>query len=165
MKVLVFGDSLVYGLEKGLKGFHVESYPGHLARDMHEQLNVCLKDNYDVVVLCLGINDLGHGLLPQDVVQSLLELHTMIRKHKSKIVAVLLHSDYNFFNEMYSEASEDDVLFCGFFYDLKQKDLQSDGIHLSVKGTKHMQHYLQQFLNEEVDGSQLEHGTKESGSK
>lgn len=150
-KVLAFGDSLFLGLQfknNSRFQYHVESYPGHLACEMHEKLNISMKeDNYDVVILCLGINDLGHGKLPQEVVTSLKSLHDLI---PAKIVAMHLHSEYNVFNEMYGDQTGDDVYFCSFFYDLEKGDLAKDEIHLSKQGTQHLSVYLQELIETEL---------------
>ncbi len=149
-KILVFGDSLFEGLtfEDSLEFiYHVESYPGFQASEMEAYLKLSLKeDHYDVVILCFGINDLGHGKLPQEVVDSLLKQHLLIR---TKIVAMHLHSDFDVFNYLHGNQSADNVQFCGFFYDLEEGDLLEDNFHLSVQGRQHLSDYLQDFIENE----------------
>ncbi len=151
-KILLFGDSLFSDLkmEDNLNyNYHVESYPGSLACEMEEKLEISIKeDDYDIVVLCLGINDLDHGKLPQEVVTSLKKLHGLI---KDKIVAMYLHSEYALFNEMYGNQSADDIHFCSFFYDLKEGDLSQDDIHLSKQGREHLSSYLQELIENELE--------------
>jgi lysophospholipase L1-like esterase len=150
MKVLVFGDSLVQNLdfEDSLEyEYHVESYHGFLARDLTELLTISLKEEkYDFVILCCGINDIGHGYSDNDVVSSLLLLHNVVRNYNSIVVAVYLHSEYNLFNELYSQKSLDDVCFCEFFYNLHQNDLEDDGFHLSLEGKEHFVDALQDCI-------------------
>lgn len=150
-KVLFFGDSLFSGLEFKNRNYHVESCPGKLASDIGEPLSILLEEDcYDIVVLCFGINDLGHGTLPQDVVDSLTKAHHLIRKHEAKIIAVYLHPRFNLFNEMYGDQSEEDVIFCEFFYTLTKDDLERDKIHLTKKGSEHLRKFLTSFLEDEI---------------
>ena len=139
-KILVFGDSLIQTLhfEDSFEFlYHVESYPGILACDSQEQLRISLNEEaYDIVVLCLGSNDLGHGKLPQEVVDSLLKLHLLIN---TKIIAMHLHSKFELFNSLYGNQSADKVEFCAFFYEF----------HLSEQGCQHLGEYLQDFIENE----------------
>ena len=145
-KILIFGDSLVEKLEFENSfefSYHVESYPGWLARDIKEMLEISLKeDYYDFIVLCFGINDLGHGLLPQEVVKSLILLHNLIHAAKIKIIAINL-LNHDLFNELYGQAADDSVEFSAFFYDLEMGDLLEDGLHLSEQGKLHFAESLQ----------------------
>ncbi len=153
-KVLIFGDSLVTGLEfeESLEfTYLVESYPGWLARDIEKMLEITLKeDEFTTVVLCFGINDLGHGYLPQEVVTSLLKLHEIIlNKYNVKnLIAVNLLNFY-LFNELYGEQSVDEVCFSSFFYDLEEGDLKTDKLHLSKKGRCHFAESLQTLIENE----------------
>ena len=155
-RVLVFGDSLLSSLQVYDDfhcSYHVESYPGLLARDAQELLMISLKEDvYDIVVLCLGTNDLGHGLLPQDVVDTMLNLHLLIRAvSPGKIVAVNLHTQFSAFNELLGEKSSDDVEFLSFFYELEPGDLGEDNFHLSKQGREHFAESMEDLVNEIID--------------
>ncbi len=152
-KVLIFGDSLVQGLtfENSFEfSYTTESYPGWLAKDINEMLEISIKeDMYDFIVLCFGINDLGHGLLPEDVVNSLISLHSKIwlRNPNTKIIAMNL-LNYHLFNDLYGQKADDSVDFCAFFYDLEKGDLLEDGLHLSKQGKLHFVESLQILIEE-----------------
>ena len=154
-KILCFGDSLFENLpmEDSLEfEYHIECFPVKLAKDMHADLNIALKESkYDVVVLCAGVNDLGHGLLPQDVVNSLLELHNICSQHQCDVIAVNLHSPmFELFNELYDEQSDANMQFCTFFYHAKVNDFDSDdNIHLSAEGKDH----FATCIHEIIEGS------------
>lgn len=81
ISVLVFGDSLLQcvPLEDNLDYvYHLQSYPGMLAKDAHKDLIAGLQETKcDVLVLCLGVNDLGHGQTRETVVDCLVELHKL----------------------------------------------------------------------------------------
>jgi lysophospholipase L1-like esterase len=155
-KVLVFGDSLVNGLEFSDSyeiGYHVESYPGLLARDAEALLQITLSESeYDVVALCLGTNDLGHGLLPQDVVNSVLHLHHIIRAKSSstQIIAMNLHSNFHLFNDLFGSQAAEEIEFLGFFYELEEGDLVSDQFHLSAQGRIHFAECIEECVEELV---------------
>ncbi len=146
-KVLIFGDSLVSNLkfEENLEySYHVESYPGYLARDLKDLLKISMsEDNYDVVVCCCGINDLGHGYLPEEVLNHVLSLHDIIRLKGSKIIGVYLHSTFAEFNQLCSDQFNEDVTISTFFYSLEDGDLLDDNIHLSTQGKENFANVLQ----------------------
>jgi lysophospholipase L1-like esterase len=147
-KVLIFGDSLVQGLEFEESfeySYHVESYPGYLARDLGELLNISVsEEKYDIVVCCCGINDLGHGYTPEEVLQSLLVLHKIIKSKNANIVGVYLHQPtFSLFNELCSDKFDDDVTISTFFYGLEKGDLQSDNFHLTKQGKENFANVLQ----------------------
>jgi len=153
-EVLLFGDSLfekVKPMDNFEYKYHVESYPGWLARDfttqykdVFEQTLQAYKPN--ILVLCLGTNDLGHGLLPSDVCKSLLELHKMAKNLKVKqIVAVYLRNQPDF-NILYSNLSADDIEFCEFFLQASEDSFQEDNLHLNTLGSTDFAIFLQEDI-------------------
>ncbi len=160
-KVLCFGDSILQhvAMEDSLEfEYHVESFPGKLAQDLHFDLTTALEEaKYDVVVLCAGVNDLGHGRLPQDVVDSLLELHKICTHHKCGIIAVYLHYPmFEHFNELYDEQSDANVRFCTFFYNAVVDDFEDDAFHLSAAGQDHFANCIHEMVEcpSDDDGTQ-----------
>ena len=147
-KVLIFGDSLVQGLdfESSFKyQYHVESYPGFLAKDLQDLLKISInEDTYDFVVICCGVNDLGHGYNAKEVVDSLLTLQCMV--NSSQVIGVYLHPCFNTFNEFYSEKSLDNICFCDFFYNLDSHDLDHDEFYLTLQGKQHFVESLQDCI-------------------
>ncbi len=152
VNILIFSDSLCYNLpisNTSKRQYHIESFPGRLVAEVIESekkkscesLSYFLKeDNYDVVVICFGINDLGHGLAMPSVIQNLLYLHQICRQHQIKrIIVMYLNAEYYMeFNQMYSLQSAEDIEFCEFFLNLKPGDLSNDGLHLSNKGKQRL---------------------------
>ncbi len=148
MKILIFSDSLCENLpivNTSTHQYHIESFPGRLVEEVirseiypdGSSLSACLnEDQYDVVVICFGINDLGHGLTPDSVIKNLLSLHAICRQHQiSQIIGLFLHAnDYEQFNEMYELQSGDDIEFCEFFLNVTPRDLAKDQFHLSQHG-------------------------------
>ena len=147
-KILIFCDSLCHRLPvKSTSQFqyHIESFPGRTVESViqSEQLKdtnslsfSLSEDNYDLVIICFGVNDLGHGSPISHVVENLLRLHQICRDFGiPKIVGMFLNPNHNQeFNQVYEVSSQHDIEFCEFFFDLKPGDLYSDGLHLNHTG-------------------------------
>ncbi len=160
-RILVYSDSLCEGIDLTVEDdlhvpgyqYHCESQPGLTVQAVIDSeypkyglipyggvttLSDCLSENqYDTVVLCLGVNDLGQGRQPSEVVEDLVRLHQLFRNRGVKnIIAMLLHDRYNEFNLQYIEtcAKWEDVSFCEFFVDSIDETLLVDGLHLNSEG-------------------------------
>lgn len=165
MKTLIYSDSLCEGIDCSVEDdlhvpeydYHCESQSGLTVQAVIDcespkyglipcggitTLSYCLSENqYETVVLCLGVNDLGQGRQCCEVVADLLRLHTICRnKGVKNIIAMLLPNQSNDFNQDYVDAcaKADDVSFCEFFMDSIDKSLLVDGLHLNEKGLKNL---------------------------
>lgn len=144
-------------LESSLEyNYITRSYPGYLARDFaSKDLELFLSDLKDykpsICVLCLGANDLGHGLLPDEVVLSLLALIEKVSN--IRVIAMYLHSKYEVFNDLYGEKAPDEVAFCPFLnVNINPKlHFQSDGYHLNEIGKQALADELQDMIESEDD--------------
>jgi hypothetical protein len=146
-QVLIFGDSLVDKLifEDSFEySYHVESYPGFLAKDMVELLTITLTETkWDYVVLCFGTNDLGHGFLPEETVNHLLQLHQLI---SCTLIVCYLH-EQDIFNELYAEKTRHDVFFLDFFLSTNEWDETN---HLTPLGKEEFVNAIQECIECDV---------------
>jgi lysophospholipase L1-like esterase len=165
-KILVFGDSMVSGLEVYLEDsftctYFVESFPGTLAKDFAtKDLDMFRwsveKYKPNVLVLCLGTNDLGHGLTPQE---TLAHMHFLVSESNllgvKKVVVCLLHSWQKMFNsllllEVMQKHNKDKLRMCDFLQSVHRKktdrNLCVDGLHLTPTGRAHFANSLQEIL-------------------
>jgi lysophospholipase L1-like esterase len=163
MKTLIYSDSLCEGIDCSVEDdlhvaeyqYHCESQAGLTVEAVMDceypkygliptqgitALSYCLSENqYDTVVLCLGVNDLGQGRQPNEVVADLLKLHRIcFDKGVKNIIAMLLPSKYIDFNSEYTEVDVDpvNVSFCEFFMDSVDESLLVDDLHLNQTGLK-----------------------------
>jgi len=77
--------------------FHNQGIPGELARMMPQRLNRLLKVNsYDIVIIMAGINDLGWGIEPSEIYDSLFRLWEVSTSRE--IATIACYHRLNFFN-------------------------------------------------------------------
>ena len=142
--ILVFGDSILQKVEfeSSLEFNYVcESYPGSLARDFATrdlyQFEASLKaEKPNILVLCLGTNDKGHGLLDQDIVDSLKTLQTFAQdKYKvEKVIVCMLHRDWDSLNDLIEATFENISTVCDAITTMTEAELEEDGFHLNSAG-------------------------------
>ncbi len=97
--ILIFGDSLVDGLQFNCN-FHIEKFPGITSEQLLRNdfdLNFYLdEDNYDVVIIIIGSNDLGHGVSNYDIINNIISLHQIAWNRNIKTIVVgLLDKKFN----------------------------------------------------------------------
>jgi lysophospholipase L1-like esterase len=177
--VLVFGDSLTSDLplyDDLLTKFHIETHCGKGIDDflMDDELEMGLgmilqEDVYDVVVICIGTNDLGHLQLDtqgltQDLqavfckfsdrfisllVSRLQQLHKIVHRSRSTAKIVCASLMHDGFNTVYRKAclQSPNIEFCYFLNeDINTNYLEDDGVHLSILGRKHFAQHIMKSI-------------------
>ena len=163
IKILLFGDSLMagYGLTKsenlatelGAKfdknGITVKifnaSVSGNTSNDGQARLDWSLGDNPDVVVLCLGANDMLRGIDPALTKNNLNTMIVKIKENGATVVFAGMRSpesmgeDYQSqFDRLYVDlAQQHDLIFMPFLLEdvaLEAKYLQRDFKHPNALG-------------------------------
>ena len=175
-KIALFGDSLMSGfgldeefhlstvLEKDLKekGFNVNvinaSVSGDTTNGGLNRLNWFIeKRNIDIVILCLGANDMLRGIKPNLVKQNLNSILEILRKNNVNVLlAGMLSQDTyekeykNNFDKIYPElAKKFKVSFLPFLLDgvaLNPEYNLQDGKHPNSKGVKIISKNLEKKL-------------------
>ena len=175
-KIALFGDSLMSGfgldeefhlstvLEKDLKekGFNVNvinaSVSGDTTNGGLNRLNWLIeKRNIDIVILCLGANDMLRGIKPNLVKQNLNSILEILRKNNVNVLlAGMLSQDTygkeykNNFDKIYPElAKKFKVSFLPFLLDgvaLNPEYNLQDGKHPNSKGVKIISKNLEKKL-------------------
>ena len=175
-KIALFGDSLMSGfgldeefhlstvLEKDLKekGFNVNvinaSVSGDTTNGGLNRLNWLIeKRNIDIVILCLGANDMLRGIKPNLVKQNLNSILEILRKNNVNVLlAGMLSQDTygkeykNNFDKIYPElAKKFKVSFLPFLLDgvaLNPDYNLQDGKHPNSKGIKIISKNLEKKL-------------------
>ncbi len=175
-RLLIYGDSLLMDV-KQIEGFivHNESTPGLTLVDAlaaeEKQIGISLflsEDDYDVLLICLGTNDLGQGEPAEQVVSSLTRLLETCQKYPSagekgptttsnanpsKRSMNIYYLDLPFADRKTNQALRRISLSrnppsCLAFPHLTKAWLQSDQIHLNNKGVRGMELFLAQQLIE-----------------
>ncbi len=176
LKVALFGDSLMSGfgldqdfhlstvLEKKLQkqGFEVKiinaSVSGDTTSGGLNRLNWLLDNReIDIVILCLGANDMLRGIKPSLIKQNLNKILELLRKRKIKILlaGMLSQETYgkkykNNFDEIYPElASEHKIAFIPFLLEgvaLNPEYNLDDGKHPNPKGVELISKNLEKEL-------------------
>ena len=163
-KILLFGDSLMSGyglepnqnlsqiLEKDLKssGYTIEvinkSIAGDTTLDGLNRIDIVLmENNYDLVIIGLGANDMLRGIKPENIKRN---LEKIIKKVKQKEINILLTGMVSSpsrglkykkeFDNIFKDLSDQyDLYYYPFLLKdvaLKPKYNQPDGIHPNFKG-------------------------------
>ena len=163
-KILLFGDSLMSGyglepnqnlsqiLEKDLRssGYTIEvinkSIAGDTTLDGLNRIDIVLKENnYDLVIIGLGANDMLRGIKPENIKRN---LEKIIKKVKQKEINILLTGMVSSpsrglkykkeFDNIFKDLSDQyDLYYYPFLLKdvaLKPKYNQPDGIHPNFKG-------------------------------
>ena len=175
-KIVLFGDSLMsgYGLEKKFhlssileknltnSGFDVNvinaSVSGDTTSGGLNRLNWLLeKREIDIVVLCLGANDMLRGIEPSIIKQNLDKILKILQKKKIKVLLAGMLSQEIFgveyknkFDSIYPElAKKFQISFLPFLLDgvaLKPELNLSDGKHPNSKGIYQISKNLEKKL-------------------
>lgn len=163
-KILLFGDSLMSGyglkpnqnlsqiLEQDLKlsGYTIKvinkSVAGDTTLDGLNRIDIALKENnYDLVIIGLGANDMLRNIKPQNTKRN---LEKIIKKLKQREISILLTGMVSSpsrglkykkeFDNIFKDLSDQyDLYYYPFLLKdvaLKPKYNQSDGIHPNFKG-------------------------------
>jgi len=177
-KIALFGDSLMsgYGLEKKFhlstileknlkqKGFDVNvinaSVSGDTTSGGLNRLNWLLKKkDIDIVVVCLGANDMLRGIKPSLIKQNLNKiLHILQERNTTILLAGMLSQEAlgneykNKFDSIYPElAKKFQISFLPFLLDgvaLNAELNLSDGKHPNQEGIKIISKNLEKKLND-----------------
>ena len=175
-KIVLFGDSLMSGygldqefhlstiLEKNLiqKGFDVNvinaSVSGDTTSGGLNRLNWLLEDkNTDIMILCLGANDMLRGIKPNLVRKNLNRILEILREKKVTVLLAGMMSQETFgkkykneFDKIFPElAIKFNVAFLPFLLDgvaLKPEFNLKDGKHPNPKGVNLISKNLEQKL-------------------
>jgi acyl-CoA thioesterase I len=176
LKIALFGDSLMSGygldeefhlsavLEKSLreKGFNVNVTNASVSGDTTyaglNRLNWLLeKKDIDIVILCLGANDMLRGINPTIINQNLNKIIKTLQKKKKKILLAGMLSQESFgkeykdnFDKIYPElANKFKISFLPFLLKgvaLNPEYNLDDGKHPNSKGVKLISQNLEENL-------------------
>ena len=180
-KIALFGDSLMsgYGLEKKFhlstvlekdlkeKGFDVDvinaSVSGDTTSGGLNRLKWLLeKKNIDIVILCLGANDMLRGIKPSLIKQNLNKIVEILQERKITILLAgmlsqeALGTEYKSkFDRIYPElAKKFEISFLPFLLDgvaLNPELNLNDGKHPNQKGIKIISKNLENKLTDLID--------------
>jgi acyl-CoA thioesterase-1 len=179
MKIILFGDSLMagYGLTQNenlattLKAKFEQdkqnvaiinaSVSGNTSSNGLARIDWSLEDKPNVVVLCLGANDMLRGINPQHTKENLSALITTIKQSGVVVVfagmraPISMGEEYQSqFDQLYPDlAKEHDLIFMPFLLEdvaLEEKHLQRDYKHPNALGVEIIADNLYPYLLEGV---------------
>lgn len=137
-KILIFGDSLADGIDDLSENVTNTTHFGATIEQLNANFDFYLNENqYNIVVVIVGSNDLANGNDPKDVVQSLLELVQEAMNRKSNIImCTLIHDQFNtILSDAYDIHPYENLFLCDFLNeDIDTRYLDDDGIHLNFIG-------------------------------
>ena len=175
-KILLFGDSLMAGygldekfhlstvLEKNLreKGFNIKIINASVSGDTTlgglNRLNWVLREkNIDIVILCLGANDMLRGIQPNTIRKNLNNILKILQKENIHVLLAGMLSQETFgkeyknnFNKIYPElAKKFKVSFLPFLLEgvaLNPEYNLDDGKHPNFKGVELISQNLEKKL-------------------
>jgi hypothetical protein len=150
--VLILGDSLCEGIKLSVP-FHTEYKHGITTKEIKEQIEnnfLCCfeEDDYNIVVLILGMNDLLYGEQVDIVVSNLLYIVEWIRKNKNitKVVTALLHGQESFNNLLSDKLEDTNIHIFPYLEDLNCKTDTVDGVHFTEKTKRKISGALDWFV-------------------
>ena len=184
IKIMLFGDSLMagYGLTQSeklastLKSKFTEdgaairiinaSVSGNTSNNGLARIDWSLGDNPDVVVLCLGANDMLRGINPQLTKDNLNTMIVKIKENGATLVFAGMRSpesmgeDYQSqFDQLYFDLAEQhDLIFMPFLLEgvaLEMQYLQRDYKHPNALGIKIIANNLYPYLVQGVAARQV----------
>ncbi|AVL94470.1 hydrolase [Moumouvirus australiensis] len=133
--ILIFGDSLASGLYLN-DDQHIEKFPGSTSEQLLYNdfgLDFYLnEDNYTIVIIIVGSNDLGHDLDENEVIRNIISLHQIAWNRNIKTVVVGL-SNKNFNGKLLTELDKYDSRkynYCNYLENLSAEKT-IDGLHLT----------------------------------
>ena len=180
LKIMLYGDSLmaVYGLNQsenlsttlqskidndGIKARIINaSVSGNTSSNGLSRLEWSLGDGPDIVVLCLGANDMLRGLDPEQTKYNLESIITIIHQGGAEVILAGMHSPINMgakyqkqFDQIYPKlASKHGLVFMPFLLDgvaLNKKYLLKDFKHPNELGIKIIANNLYPYILQVID--------------
>ena len=162
IKTLIFGASLCEGFGFDSKNVHVECFPGYTTEELLKLGNFGLRmllqeDEYYQVIIIAGTNDVGLGIVNEDVLKNLSTMIDICLSNKSvkhvRILGVMVHSRiHEYFNEQLEDLCDMRTSFnmlveyCDILENLDDKFIDVDGVHLNLAGKKYVASYFQHAL-------------------
>ena len=180
IKIMLYGDSLMagYGLNQNenlssaltakfnLKETAVliinASVSGNTTSNGLARLDWSLGESPNIVILCLGANDMLRGIDPKYIKENLNTMISKINKSGSKVILAGMRSPKSMggiyqqrFDQMYREiAEEHDLTFMPFLLEgiaLEKKYLQNDDKHPNALGIQVMANNLYPYILESMN--------------
>ena len=180
LKIMLYGDSLMagYGLNQsenlsttlqskidndGIKARIINaSVSGNTSSNGLSRLEWSLGDGPDIVVLCLGANDMLRGLDPEQTKYNLESIITIIHQGGAELILAGMHSPINMgakyqkqFDQIYPKlASKHGLVFMPFLLDgvaLNKKYLLKDFKHPNELGIKIIANNLYPYILQVID--------------
>lgn len=180
IKIMLYGDSLMagYGLNQsenlsttlqskidndGIKARIINaSVSGNTSSNGLSRLEWSLGDGPDIVVLCLGANDMLRGLDPEQTKYNLESIITIIHQGGAEVILAGMHSPINMgakyqkqFDQIYPKlASKHGLVFMPFLLDgvaLNKKYLLKDFKHPNELGIKIIANNLYPYILQVID--------------
>jgi acyl-CoA thioesterase-1 len=180
LKIMLYGDSLMagYGLNQsenlstalqskidndGIKARIINaSVSGNTSSNGLSRLEWSLGDGPDIVVLCLGANDMLRGLDPEQTKYNLESIITIIHQGGAEVILAGMNSPINMgakyqqqFDQIYPQlASKHGLVFMPFLLDgvaLNKKYLLKDFKHPNELGIKIITNNLYPYILQAID--------------
>jgi len=180
IKIMLYGDSLMagYGLNQsenlstalqsrldsdGIRARLINaSVSGNTSSNGLSRLEWSLGDEPDIVVLCLGANDMLRGLDPEQTKQNLESIITITRQIGAKVILAGMNSPINMgakyqqqFDQVYPQlARQYGLVFMPFLLDgvaLNKKYLQKDFKHPNKLGIRIIANNLYPYILQAID--------------
>ena len=180
IKIMLYGDSLMagYGLNQNenlssalAAKFSLEetavliinaSVSGNTTSNGLARLDWSLGESPNIVILCLGANDMLRGIDPKYIKENLNTMISKINESGSKVILAGMRSPKSMggiyqqrFDQMYKEiAEEHDLTFMPFLLEgiaLEKKYLQNDYKHPNALGIQVMANNLYPYILESIN--------------
>ena len=180
IKIMLYGDSLMagYGLNQNenlssalAAKFSLEetavliinaSVSGNTTSNGLARLDWSLGESPNIVILCLGANDMLRGIDPKYIKENLNTMISKINESGSKVILAGMRSPKSMggiyqqrFDQMYREiAEEHDLTFMPFLLEgiaLEKKYLQNDDKHPNALGIQVMANNLYPYILESMN--------------
>ena len=180
IKIMLYGDSLMagYGLNQNenlssalAAKFSLEetavliinaSVSGNTTSNGLARLDWSLGENPNIVILCLGANDMLRGIDPKYIKENLNTMISKINESGSKVILAGMRSPKSMggiyqqrFDQMYKEIAEKhDLTFMPFLLEgiaLEKKYLQNDYKHPNALGIQVMANNLYPYILESMN--------------
>ena len=180
IKIMLYGDSLMagYGLNQNenlssalAAQFSLEetavliinaSVSGNTTSNGLARLDWSLGESPNIVILCLGANDMLRGIDPKYIKENLNTMISKINESGSKVILAGMRSPKSMggiyqqrFDQMYKEiAEEHDLTFMPFLLEgiaLEKKYLQNDYKHPNALGIQVMANHLYPYILESMN--------------
>ncbi|AZL89838.1 ankyrin repeat protein [Megavirus baoshan] len=147
--ILIFGDSLVDGIKLNCN-FHIEKFPGITSEQLlcnYYDLNFYLdEDDYHIVIIVIGSNDLGQNISENNIIDNIISLHKIAWNRNIKTIVVGLSKKFNIFLlKKLNEYDSINYLFCDYLENVS-KDKTTDGLHLTLFAKNEFSNQLQELI-------------------